>query len=67
MKDVVTIESEEFYYKCGDGCCTEWGDDVTVSLNGQLVKEFRVAEFYPDATAMILEALGFEVVIKYTE
>lgn len=64
MKDVVTIESEEFYYKCGDGCCTEWGDDVTISLNGQIVKEFRVGGFDSDATARVLEALGYEVNIE---
>lgn len=65
MKDVVTIEPKWFCNECEYGCCIESGEEVTISINGKKVKEFRVGEFDSDATATVLEALGFEVEIKY--
>lgn len=65
MKDVVTISSEEYYYECGDGCCSEWGVDVIIELNGKVILDKRTYGFDVDSVEMVLEELGYEVKIKY--
>ena len=57
----IVITVEEYYHTCGDGCCTDWGEDVTVEVDGKIVEEVRLVEFDPRAAEIALKAAGYTV------
>ena len=57
----IVITVEDYYHTCSDGCCTEWGDDVTVEVDGKIVEEARVVEFDTRAAEIVLKAIGYTV------
>ncbi|WP_336638416.1 hypothetical protein [Lysinibacillus fusiformis] len=60
----VILETEDWDYTCGDGCCYDWGTRLYV--NGEAI---TVSESSVDVTAItgVLEALGHEVVHTYRD
>jgi hypothetical protein len=61
MKNKVKIHFSEYWYKCGDGCCDDYGTITTV--NGEEL-EFR-NEDTSTIVKGILEKLGYEVEITH--
>ena len=57
----IVITVEEYYHTCGDGCCTDWGEDVTVEVDGKIVREISVNEFDTLAAEIALKAVGYTV------
>jgi len=59
MKPKLHINLNEYYYDCGDGCCTNYGTITTV--NG-VELEYHNQDAYT-MIKQILEHLGYEVEI----
>ena len=55
-KVLARLEVESYEYRCGDGCCYDFGERLYV--NGELV--YDAAEIDTDAVIHTLRALGIE-------
>lgn len=61
-KEKLNIDIQEYYYNCGDGCCTNYG--TIIKVNG-----VELASHNQDAYTIlknVLEFLGYEVEINET-
>jgi len=63
----LVIELEDWDYRCGDGCCYEWG--VGISINGEDLDSigFVGSNDVEVGIVRILEYLGINYEIKYKE
>lgn len=61
----IVITVEDYYYRCGDGCCSEWGEDVTVEVDGEITEEVRMGGFDTQAAEIALKAAGYAVSTTY--
>lgn len=68
LVDLEAVENKELVistdvecWECGDGCCTEWYDQI--KINGEYVGEVVCGEYY-EALRMILEHLGYSVTFE---
>lgn len=53
------IETKEYFWECGDGCCTQWG--TLLYIDGKLLED-REFSSAGDAYRYVLgEMLGHEV------
>lgn len=56
-KPKIKIELDEWFYTCGDGCCTEYG--TTTKVNGEEMP--LINQDAGTIVKMVLEHLGYEV------
>ena len=58
------IELEEYSYRCGDGCCDDWGWDYKLIENGEVI--LSGSEYTQErALTAVLEHLGISVIEKF--
>ena len=62
MAKKVKIELDEFYYNCGDGCCTNYG--TTTTVNGKELD--LINQDVATILEQVLEELGYDVEIIET-
>ena len=62
MAKKVKIELDEFYYNCGDGCCTNYG--TTTTVNGKELP--LINQDVATILEQVLEELGYDVEIIET-
>ena len=70
MNEKVEIELREWHYRCGDGCCDDYGTELY--LNGEKLEHPEgstpnfLGEDVPNALKAVLLKLGFDVSVEYT-
>lgn len=61
-KGKVLIDIREREWVCGDGCCTEYGYDVIIEIDGKVVLDQRYSWDYNETEVEdALRALGYTV------
>jgi hypothetical protein len=53
------LETKEYFYECGDGCCTEYG--TILYINGKEVEDRRFGSNTDAYRYVLEEVLGHEV------
>jgi hypothetical protein len=59
----VDIKIKEYYYKCAEGCCEDWGVDLTIDGNdhGSFAGDYDALEH------VLVNVLGHSVEYEYDE
>jgi len=61
----LVIELEDWDYRCGDGCCYEWGVDCTINGEKIVGGDYSNLGEIEQGIKIILEYLGINHEIKY--
>ena len=64
-KGSVDINLEGWDYKCGDGCCTDYG--TTISVNGEKCDNEYAGDDVEKALEFTLKKLGYNVNFTFSE
>lgn len=64
-KKKVKIEIRDWYYECGDGCCSDTGSEL--HLDGVAVGNQYTGDDAEAALEAVLSALGYNVEITRTQ
>lgn len=70
MKEKIKVVFEDWYYECGDGCCSDYGTRVYVNGEPLRSKEVDDSNYIGlesiNVVPALLEKLGYDVEVEYT-
>ena len=53
-----SVKAREYYYECGDGCCTEWGVEVWIEDDAGNISEYKKSLNRRCATGILRSKCG---------